>query len=54
MRQKAAGEHLPWHALPEPLVDLVKARRGPGWEPAYAWMAAKGFVSEAGWFSLLA
>lgn len=42
MRQWAVGEHLPWHGLPQPLVDLIKSLRGPGWEPAYAWMAALG------------
>ncbi|MGB8020423.1 MAG: plasmid pRiA4b ORF-3 family protein [Candidatus Nanopelagicales bacterium] len=42
MRVWAKGEHLPWHGLPEPLADLVKALRGEGWVQATAWLAAVG------------
>lgn len=39
MRLWASGEHLPWHALPEPLADLVKALAGEGWVQATEWLA---------------
>ena len=42
MRLWASGEHLPWHALPEPLADLVKALRSEGWAQAAEWLAALG------------
>lgn len=43
MRVWAAGEHLPWHGLPEPLADLVQGLRGgEGWVLADTWMAALG------------
>ena len=42
MRVWAAGEHLPWHGLPEPLADLVKSLRGDGWVQADAWLTALG------------
>ncbi len=42
MRVWAAGEHLPWHSLPEPLADLLKALSGEGWVQADAWLTALG------------
>ena len=42
MQLWARGEHLPWHGLPEPLAELVKGLRGPGWTQANAWLAALG------------
>lgn len=39
MRLWASGEHLPWHALPEPLADQVKALRSEGWVQATEWLA---------------
>lgn len=42
MRRWLAGEHLPWHGLPTPLVELVTSLRGPGWQVAVAWMQALG------------
>ncbi len=42
MQLWARGEHLPWHGLPEPLAELVKGLRGPGWTQANAWLSALG------------
>ena len=42
MRVWAAGEHLPWHGLPEPLADLIQALRGEGWVQADSWLTALG------------
>ncbi len=42
MRLSASGEHLPWHAVPEPLADLVQGVRGQGWSQAVAWLTALG------------
>ena len=42
MRLWASGEHLPWHALPEPLAELVKALRSEGWSQASAWLNTLG------------
>lgn len=42
MRVWAAGEHVPWHGLPEPLAELVQRLRGPGWSIASSWLAALG------------
>jgi hypothetical protein len=38
----ARGEHLPWHALPEPLGDLLRELRGAGWLAADTWLMALG------------
>jgi hypothetical protein len=40
MRVWAAGEHLPWHGLPEPLVDLITSM--PSWAAASDWLDALG------------
>lgn len=42
MQMWAAGEHLPWHGLPEPLTDLVQDLRGEGWMQVDAWLSALG------------
>ncbi len=42
MRVWAAGEHLPWHGLPEPLADLIGALRGEGWVQVDSWLTALG------------
>jgi hypothetical protein len=42
MRQWAAGEHLPWHSLPEPLANLIMSVRGPSWVQLDAWLAHLG------------
>ncbi len=42
MRVWAAGEHLPWHGLPEPLADLITDLRGDGWVQVDAWLRALG------------
>lgn len=42
MRLWASGEHVPWHGLPEPLTDLVKALYAPGWEVVKPWLDAVG------------
>ena len=42
MRVWAAGEHLPWHGLPEPLVDLIQALRGEGWVQVDTWLTGLG------------
>ena len=42
MRVWAAGEHLPWHGLPEPLVDLIQALRGDGWVQVDTWLTGLG------------
>ena len=40
MRVWAAGEHLPWHGLPDPLVDLITSMRG--WGVVSTWLDALG------------
>ncbi len=40
MRVWAAGEHLPWHGLPEPLVDLITSMRN--WGAVSDWLDALG------------
>lgn len=42
MRLWARGEHLPWHGLPEPLADMIRALRGEGWVQVDAWLTALG------------
>lgn len=42
MRVWAAGEHLPWHGLPEPLADLVMDLRDEGWVQANTWLTTLG------------
>ena len=42
MRVWAAGEHLPWHGLPEPLADLIQALRGEGWVQVDSWLTTLG------------
>ena len=42
MRVWAAGEHLPWHGLPEALADLVQDLRGEGWVQVDSWLATLG------------
>ncbi len=42
MRVWAAGEHLPWHGLPEPLADLIKSLHGQSWAVVSTWLAALG------------
>jgi hypothetical protein len=42
MRVWASGEHLPWHALPEPLAVLLRELQGRGWVEANAWLTALG------------
>jgi hypothetical protein len=42
MRVWAAGEHLPWHGLPDPLADLLQDLRGEGWMQADTWLEALG------------
>lgn len=42
MRLWASGEHLPWHGLPEPLVELIEGVRWHGWDVLMAWLAALG------------
>lgn len=42
MRQWAAGEHVPWHSLPEPLVNLIMAVRGTSWTHLDVWLAQLG------------
>ena len=46
MRLWAAGEHLPWHGLPEPLVKLITAVRSPGWMQVSAWLEDLGSRSK--------
>ena len=40
MQAWASGEYLPWHGLPEPLVDLMQGLRGEGWAQASDWLTA--------------
>ena len=40
MRMWAAGEHLPWHSLPEPLTELILNVRGAGWVQVDTWLNA--------------
>ncbi len=40
MRVWAAGEHLPWHGLPEPLVELITSMRN--WGAVSDWLDALG------------
>ena len=40
MRVWAAGEHLPWHGLPEPLVDLITSMHS--WGAVSDWLDALG------------
>ncbi len=40
MRAWASGTHLPWHGLPDPLVDLVQGLRGEGWSQVITWLTA--------------
>ncbi len=40
MRVWAAGEHLPWHGLPGPLVDLITSMRS--WDAVSDWLDALG------------
>ena len=40
MRVWAAGEHLPWYGLPEPLVDLITSMHN--WEAVSDWLDALG------------
>jgi hypothetical protein len=42
MREWAAGEHLPWHSLPEPIADLIKSLHGNGWSVVNSWLDALG------------
>lgn len=42
MRLWAAGQHLPWYGLPEPLVALLQMLQGPGWDRASTWLAGLG------------
>lgn len=42
MQVWAAGEHLPWHGLPEPLADLVKSLHGQSWVLVNRWLDALG------------
>jgi hypothetical protein len=42
MREWAAGEHLPWHGLPEPLADLIKSLHGGGWSVVNGWLETLG------------
>jgi hypothetical protein len=42
MRTWLAGEHLPWHGLPEPLVDLIADLRAEGWVQVDSWLTALG------------
>ena len=38
MQQWASGTHLPWHSLPEPLVDVIMGVRGPAWSTITQWL----------------
>src|SRR5690606_8249674 len=40
MRVWAAGEHLPWHGLPEPLVELITTMRI--WDTVSRWLDVLG------------
>ena len=42
MRVWAAGEHLPWHSLPDPLADLIKTQRGTSWNVVTDWLESLG------------
>lgn len=42
MREWAAGEHLPWHSLPEPLADLIESLHDNGWSVVSSWLDALG------------
>ena len=42
MREWAAGEHLPWHSLPEPLADLIESLHDNGWSVVSSWLEALG------------
>ena len=42
MQEWAAGEHLPWHSLPEPLADLIESLHDNGWSVVSSWLEALG------------
>jgi Plasmid pRiA4b ORF-3-like protein len=42
MRLWASGKHLPWHSLPEQLVELIQGVRWQGWNQLTDWLAALG------------
>jgi len=42
MRLWASGEHLPWHGLPGPLVDLLRGLHGEGGSAADRWLTCLG------------
>lgn len=42
MRLWASGQHLPWHGMPESLVDLLHKLHGEGWALAMDWLIGLG------------